>query len=140
MSSLKTNKADSERQLYNLDILHKQMLQMSTVLLEFIKNSVTARHELESEKQQKYKFLLKQQAYLVNWISRLDTQNINQEQLKMPQELRTLHDFSSNLVQRLPEFLNNTVGHRIKQVAAKNSSSRYLSNSIDVLNQTARES
>ena len=98
MSSLKTNKADSERQLYNLDILHKQMLQMSTVLLEFIKNSVTARHELESEKQQKYKFLLKQQAYLVNWISRLDTQNINQEQLKMPQELRTLHDFSSNLV------------------------------------------
>ena len=60
MAGLKTNKTDTERQLINLDILHKQMLQLSTVLLEFIKNSVTAKHELETEKQQKYKFLLQQ--------------------------------------------------------------------------------
>ena len=50
----------------------------------------------------------------------------------MPKELRNLHDFSGQLVKLLPEFLDTTVTHRIKQVAAKNSY-RYLSNSIDVV-------
>lgn len=56
----------------------------------------------------------------------------------MPKELRTLHDFSSHLVKLLPEFLDKTVTHRIKQVAAKNSY-RYLSSSIDSVSNSTRD-
>lgn len=56
----------------------------------------------------------------------------------MPKELKTLHDFSSHLVKLLPEFLDKTVTHRIKQVAAKNSY-RYLSSSIDVASTGIRD-
>lgn len=38
--------------------MHKQVLQMGTVLLEVIKNGVTTKRETETEKQQKQKFLL----------------------------------------------------------------------------------
>ena len=74
----------------------------------------------------------------MNWISRFDPENINIDLVHMPKELKTLHDFSSHLVKLLPEFLDKTVTHRIKQVAAKNSY-RYLSSSIDHASTTARD-
>ena len=138
MGAQKTNKEDSEMQMKSIDIMHKQLLQQSTVLLEVIKNTITTKHETETEKQQKQRFLLQQQAHILDWIARFDPQNINTSLLVMPKELNTLHNFSQKLVHLLPEFLDHTVTHRLKQVAAKNSY-RYLSNSIDAVSSTARE-
>ena len=35
----------------------------------------------------------------------------------MPKELNNLHKFSDSLVRALPDFLDATVNHRLKQVA-----------------------
>ena len=37
----------------------------------------------------------------------------------MPKQLKSLNYFSSNLVQKLPDFLDSTVSHKLKQVAHK---------------------
>ena len=46
----KTNKIDTDMQMRSIDIMHKQILQVSTVLLELIKQSVTTKKESETEK------------------------------------------------------------------------------------------
>ena len=48
----------------------------------------------------------------------------------MPKELMGLAKFSENVIRALPDFLDQTVNHRLKQVAQKNSY-RILSQSID---------
>ena len=48
----------------------------------------------------------------------------------MPKELTNLAKYSTRVAQALPDFLDQTVNHRLKQVAQKNSY-RNLSQSID---------
>ena len=48
----------------------------------------------------------------------------------MPKECKALANFTNSLIKSLPEFLDQTVDHRLKQVAQRNSM-RYLSQSID---------
>ena len=73
----------------------------------------------ETEKQQKQRFLLQQQGYVIEWISSFDPENINSNNLVMPKQLKTLHDYSNQLVSQLPEFLDATISHRLKQVGQK---------------------
>ena len=47
----KTNKSDTDMQMKSLDIMHNQMLQLATVLLEMIKNGITHKFETQTEKQ-----------------------------------------------------------------------------------------
>ena len=46
----KTNKSDTDLQMRSIDILHKQITQLSTITLELIKQFVTSKHESETEK------------------------------------------------------------------------------------------
>ena len=55
----------------------------------------------------------------MQWLFEFDPENVNSKDLHMPKELKTLHKFSSNLVRALPDFLDSTVSHRLKQVAHK---------------------
>jgi len=87
---------------------------MGTVLLEVIRNQITMKKETETEKQQKAKYLMQQQAHIVDWIQKFDPENVNFEDLNMPKQLKTLQNYSSNLVRLLPEFLDQTVNHRLK--------------------------
>jgi len=113
----KTNKTDTDLQMKGVDILHKQILQLSTIVLEIIKFNVTTKLETETERQQKFKFLLQQEAHLVDWIAGFDPENVNSRDLHLPKELKPLQHYSQNLVRLLPEFLSQTVSHRLKQVA-----------------------
>lgn len=49
----------------------------------------------------------------------------------MPKELVNLAKFSTKVVQALPDFLDTTVNHRLKQVAHKFSYGKNLSQSVD---------
>ncbi len=47
----KTNKTDTDLVMKNIDIIHKQIVQMSTVLMESIKHGIVTKFESETEKQ-----------------------------------------------------------------------------------------
>lgn len=56
----KTNKTDTDIVMKNIDIMHKQIVQISAIMLELMKQGITTKLETETEKQQKLKFLLQQ--------------------------------------------------------------------------------
>ena len=102
----KTNKTDTDLQMKSIDIIHKQMMNMSTVLLELIKQGITNKLQTDTERQQKQKFLLQQQGHLMEWITGHDPQNINSSDLIMPKELTNLAKYSTRVAQALPDFLD----------------------------------
>ena len=97
----------------SIDIIHKQLMNMSTVLLELIKQGITNKLQTDTERQQKQKFLLQQQGHLMEWITGHDPQNINSSDLIMPKELTNLAKYSTRVAQALPDFLDQTVNRRI---------------------------
>ena len=46
----KTNKTDTDLQMKSIDIIHKQMMNMSTVLLELIKQGITNKLQTDTER------------------------------------------------------------------------------------------
>lgn len=100
------------------------------MIFELIKQGITTKLTTKTEKQLKAKFLLTQQGHLLDWITQFDPGNVNSNDLMMPAELKAMADFSTGLVKALPDFLDTTVNHRLKQVAQRNSV-RHLSQSIE---------
>ena len=68
----KTNKDDTDQIMKCMDIMHKQMIQISTMIMELIKQGITTKILNDTEKEQRQKFLLVQQGNLIKWITEFD--------------------------------------------------------------------
>lgn len=56
---------------------------------------------------------------MLNWINEFDPQNVNTKDLYLPPHLMDLYNYSSAVVKKLPDFLNETIEHRLKQSQSK---------------------
>ena len=115
----KTNKQDTDMQMKSIDIMHRQVTHMSVLIIEILRQGIVTKTESETTKQQRQKFLLQQGCSVARWIAEFDPQNVNSDNLILPTELKALYDYSNTLVKALPDFLNQTVDHRIKHAKQK---------------------
>lgn len=63
--------------------------------------------------------MLQQACSVAKWINEFDPQNVNSDNLILPPDLKSLYDYSNTLVRLLPDFLNQTVEHRMRQIRSK---------------------
>ena len=103
----------------SIDIMHRQVTHMSVLIIEILRQGIVTKTESETTKQQRQKFLLQQGCSVARWIAEFDPQNVNSDNLILPTELKALYDYSNTLVKALPDFLNQTVDHRIKHAKQK---------------------
>lgn len=61
---------------------------------------------------------------MLNWINEFDPQNVNNKDLYLPPNLIELYNYSSTVIKKLPDFLSETIGHRLKQSQHKGHHSR----------------
>jgi hypothetical protein len=80
---------------------------MIVLMIEIVKGSMNALSIAnDSEKTKHHKnlmFLLSQAVNVCRWINEFDPQNVNSEDLYLPQDLKTLNDHSKQLVQNFPK-------------------------------------
>jgi hypothetical protein len=105
----KANKIDFELQMQAVDIIHKQIVQMAVLIVEYIKHGIEVKKESKVEKQQRLKFLLSQASSLVHWIVQFDPQNVNAKDLYLPPDLQDLYNYSEKIIRKLPDFLRETI-------------------------------
>lgn len=97
-----------------IDVLHRQLVHLNVLFVEQIKQGIEVKNESKPEKQARAKFLLHQAISVLNWINEFDPQNVNTKDLYLPPHLMDLYNYSSTVVKKLPDFLNETVEHRLK--------------------------
>lgn len=102
-----------------VDIIHKQIVQMAVLIVEYIKHGIEVKKESKVEKQQRLKFLLSQASLLVHWIVQFDPQNVNAKDLYLPPDLQDLYNYSEKIIRKLPDFLRETILHRLNKISQK---------------------
>ena len=85
MAEAKSNKADTELLMRDVDIMHKQMTHVAVLLIEIFKL-------LEEKKAAKY--LLEQAVTVCRWVHEFDPQHLNNQDLTLPQALKDMEEYS----------------------------------------------
>ena len=106
--NMKSNKADTDVAMKGLDIVHKQVTHMIVLVVELIKscmNSLSVHNDSDKTKHHKnLMYILQQAVNVCRWINDFDPQNVNIEDLVLPNELRNLNDHSKSLVLDFPKL------------------------------------
>lgn len=72
LAAQKANKHDVAQQMVSIDILHKQIVHLSVLLVELIKQGVKLQSDSKIERQQKQKLLLTKAASVLGWAHKFD--------------------------------------------------------------------
>ena len=72
LMDIKSNKVDTENNMRNIDILHKQVTHIIVLLVEFLKTNVHQQKESTTKIQSKRMFILQNAMKVVNWINKFD--------------------------------------------------------------------
>lgn len=103
----------------SIDIVHKQIIHLGVLLIELIKQGIKFKSENKIEREQKQKLLLSQATSVLGWAHKFDPQNINVKDFYLPPDLMDLYSYSDALIKKLPDFLAETIDHRLKQASQK---------------------
>jgi DNA polymerase family B len=99
---MKSNKTDTDLAMKGLDIVHKQVTHMIVLVVELIKSCMNALSiHNDSDKTKHHKnlmYILQQAVNVCRWINDFDPQNVNIEDLVLPNDLKTLNAHSKSLV------------------------------------------
>eukprot|EP00347_Sterkiella_histriomuscorum_P007561 403348445 len=104
---VKSNKLDVEQALKSIDILHKQICHQIVLFIELLKllmNPSNSPQENQKTKEQKKMFVLSQAINVCKWINQFDPENINNEDLILPPELKQLQEHGKHLVMEFPKM------------------------------------
>ncbi|CDW75242.1 UNKNOWN [Stylonychia lemnae] len=103
---MKSNKADMEQAFKSIDIIHKQVCHQIVLFIELVKTCIEQHGHQENKKtkEQRKIFILQQAISVCRWINTFNPENINNEDLILPLELRSLQDHSKNLVSDFPRL------------------------------------
>ena len=88
LTDLKANKKDTEALMRCVDIQHKQLCHLIVLFVEAIKTLIRTQKESESENQTKRMYVLNQSVKVMKWINLFDPQNVNIDDLTLPNELK----------------------------------------------------
>ena len=102
LNDTKANKHDSEQQMRALDIMHRQVTHLSVLLLEVQKQMINEQNETTAQIKTRRYFTMEQMVNVTNWIHEFNPQNVNFENLNLPENLRNLDDFSRTAVKDYP--------------------------------------
>jgi len=104
MGDLKSNKFDTEQVMKGVDIIHKQLTHIIVLTIEIVKLLFSSNMESEKSKNQKKSFVLKSAVNVCQWIHKFDPQNINNDDLYLPPDLKQLSDYSKQLIEDFPKL------------------------------------
>jgi hypothetical protein len=90
----KTNKSDSDTQMKAIDIMHKQLTQTVVLIIELVKCLLDESGESSSVKQGKRMYLLEYFQNVLKWVHDFEPEAVTFDHLMLPENLRTLHEFS----------------------------------------------
>lgn len=89
---MKSNKTDTDLVMKCLDIIHKQITHMIVLDIEMIKLNMNQMSLIsDSEKTKHHKslmYILQQAVNVCRWVNDFDPQNVNMEDLLLPNELK----------------------------------------------------
>ena len=106
MLSFKWNIQDIDTNMKATDILHKQIKHLSVMIVEILRNE-TAKYEQnqdsEQAKRNKYTMMLYQWLNIAQWIQRFNPENLNTNDLKVPEELQKYHSLIENSFKEINE-------------------------------------
>ena len=89
---LKSNKTDTDLVMKGLDIVHKQVTHAVVLIIELIKLNINQMSlQSDSEKSKHHKsmmYILQQAVNVCRWVNEFDPQNINIEDLYLPNDLK----------------------------------------------------
>jgi hypothetical protein len=71
-----------------VDILHKQVTHIIVLLIEHMKTGLTQQKESQVSIQKKRMFILQSAMKVVSWVNEFNPQNVNDNDLKLPEELK----------------------------------------------------
>ena len=72
LMDIKSNKVDTENNMRNIDILHKQITHIVVLLIELLKTNVHQQKESQVKIQSKRMFILQNAMKVVNWVNKFD--------------------------------------------------------------------
>lgn len=100
-----------------VDIQHKQLCHLIVLFVEAIKTLIRTQKESDSENQTKRMYVLNQSVKVMQWINLFDPQNVNIDDLTLPNELKQLNDYSKQLISEFPQSSNaaNKIYKRLRQ-------------------------
>ena len=86
----------------SIDIMHKQITHMIVLLIEHVKTSLTQQKESQVSVQAKRMFILQSAMKVMTWVHGFNPQNINDNDLKMPEDLKQISEYTRQLISTYP--------------------------------------